>query len=281
MFNTSCTRNMKNAISTDQIKAIDLCMLIEIDKICRNEGIRYSLAYGSLLGAVRHKGFIPWDDDIDLFMPRPDYNRFIEYCRSHKTEFGFVSCEINPHYHRLYGKAWDIKTTIEDPFSNYTGIDLGVNIDIMPIDGIGHTYEEAKENIKPAIYFNKVISAMSWDRYRKSITNPWYVEPVRFGLFVITRFLNKDKYTAKLNRIVQKYNFEEMEYVAAVCDTKTFKAIKDKKIYSEYVELEFEGHKFWAMAGYDTFLREIYGDYMKLPPENKRVSNHNVIAYYK
>ncbi len=80
---------------------------------------------------------------------------------------------------------------------------------------------------------------------------------------------------------MQKYNFDEMQYVAAVCDTKTFKAIKDKGIYSGYVELEFEGRKFMAMSGYDQFLREIYGDYMKLPPENKRVSNHNVIAYYK
>ncbi len=272
---------MKRITDLARIKEIDLSILIAVDKICRQEEIKYSLAYGTLLGAVRHKGFIPWDDDIDLFMPRPDYNRFVEYCRTHETDFGFVSCEIDPQYHRLYGKAWDKNTIIQDPFSNYEGISLGVNIDIMPIDGIGMTYEDAKENIKPAIYFNKIISAMNWDKYTKSITNPWYVEPIRFGLFLITRFFNKEKYTANLNSKVQKYSFDEMQYVAAVCDTKTFKAIKDKGIYSGYVELEFEGRKFMAMSGYDKFLREIYGDYMKLPPENKRVSNHNVIAYYK
>ena len=272
---------MDKKIDINQMKEIDLSILIEIDAICRSNDIHYSLAYGTLLGAVRHKGFIPWDDDIDLFMPRPDYNKFVDYCRTHETEFGFVSCEINPRYHRLYGKAWNKKTIIEDPFSNFDGIELGVNIDIMPIDGIGMTYKESKNNIKPAIYFNKIISAMNWDRYTKSITNPWYLEPIRFGLFLFTRFFNKDRYTAKLNRRVQKYSFDEMKYVAAVCDTKTFKAIKDKNIYSEYIELDFEGHKFMAMGGYKQFLHEIYGDYMKLPPENKRVSNHNVIAYYK
>lgn len=268
-------------LSLEQIKEIDLGLLLDIDKICRKENIRYSLAYGTLLGAVRHKGFIPWDDDIDLFMPRPDYNRFISYCQSHETRFGFVTCEINRKYHRLYGKAWDKRTVTVDPFFDYQGIDMGVNIDIMPIDGIGHTYEEAKENIKSAIYFNKVISAMSWDKYKKSITNPWYVEPIRFGLFVATRFFNKDRFTQKLNDRIQRFKYEDMEYVAAVCDTKTFKAIKKKNLYDEFIDMSFEGYHFLAMKGYDTFLKEIYGDYMKLPPENKRVSNHENIAYFK
>lgn len=268
-------------IELDKIKEIDLGILLEIHEICTRENIRYSLAYGTLLGAVRHKGFIPWDDDIDLFMPREDYKRFISYCQTHETKFGFVSCEVDPKYHMLYGKAWDKRTIIKDPFRDYNGLEIGVNIDIMPLDGIGHTLEEAKKNIKPAIFDNKVLAAMSWDHYKKSITNSWYVEPARFALFCYTRLFNKDRFTAKLNKKIQKYSFDDMEYVAAVCDTKTFKAIKNKKIYSDFIQLDFEGYKFMAMNGYKDFLKEIYGDYMKLPPEEKRVSNHDVIAYFK
>ena len=105
-------------LSLDEIKAVELELMQQFHDICQEQGFRYTLAYGTLLGAVRHKGFIPWDDDVDLIMPRPDYMKFLNYCSSHDVRFGLAANELDPKYHRPYAKIWDRNTIVEDKFDD-------------------------------------------------------------------------------------------------------------------------------------------------------------------
>ena len=122
------------AIELDQLKKIELGILQEVHNVCIEQGLRYSLAGGTLLGAVRHGGFIPWDDDIDIMMPRPDYNKLIEYCMNNETPFRLVSTETEKGYGYIFAKAVDQKTFIIEQNGNRGNADMGVYVDIFPID---------------------------------------------------------------------------------------------------------------------------------------------------
>ena len=269
-------------LSLDGIKEIELELMQQFHDICQEQGFRYTLAYGTLLGAVRHKGFIPWDDDADLIMPRPDYMKFLNYCSSNNVPFGFAANELNPKYHKPYAKLWSKNTVVEDEFDAGKDLNIGVNIDLFPVDGLGTAdREEAWKRLKPFVYSNKILAATSWGHYAKSTTHSWKYEPVRFALFLYTRFINADKYAKKYNQSLVKYSFEDSTLVACIGATKTPRAIKERKIYEEYVELPFEGRMFKAISTYDQFLRETYGDYMKLPPAEKQVPHHGRTVFIK
>ena len=125
-------------LSLKEIQMIELKLLLEFDSICSQNSMRYSLGGGSLLGAIRHKGFIPWDDDIDVMMPRPDYERFLDYCRREDTSFRLITYESVSGYNGLSAKIWDPSTRIVDHVLDLS-FDTGVNIDVFPIDGLANS----------------------------------------------------------------------------------------------------------------------------------------------
>ena len=271
----------KKKITLDELKKIELDTLLEIDALCERLGLRYSLCGGTLLGAIRHGGFIPWDDDIDIFMPRPDYNRLIEYCKHNETPFSLLCNETNEKYGYLFAKAMAKNTVIHEPNANPTNIDMGVYVDIFPIDGLADDYESSKALFNKTRFKRELLVARNWKRFFRSKTRAWYYEPIRFAFFVLSRFVSRAGLIRSVQKAYSADSFDQREYAATVCGSYRLKEILPSRVYDTYTELEFEGHKFKALKDYETYLSSIYGDYMQLPPEHKRVSHHVFEAYYR
>lgn len=266
-------------ITSEELKQIALKVLCQVRDICASQGIRYYLDGGTLLGAVRHKGFIPWDDDIDICMPRPDYDRFIEYCKNNETPFGVASIEIDDRFTELYAKAYDKDTVCHEKYVNRKGAEYGVYIDIFPVDGLGDSDAEALKLLHKSRYKRSLLTAANWQKYFKSKTRKWYVEPVRFVFYLLSRCVNTKKLVKKINKIYRSKDFDSSKKVGVVCGCYGDREVMNRDIYDESVELVFENETFTAMGKYDEFLTNLYGDYMQLPPIEKRVTHHTFTAY--
>lgn len=268
-------------ISDDELKQIEFKILKEIHEICVANGLRYSLCGGTLLGAVRHKGFIPWDDDIDIFMPRPDYNKFIAYCLSNETRFRLVSTEADPKYSYLFAKAIDPNTVIQELNGNRNDVELGVFVDIFPIDGLGDTYEQAKKNFKKSSFNRELLVAYNWKKFFRSKTHSVIYEPIRFAFYLMSRLSNSKKLIDRIQSTYPSKSFDESQYAGVICGGYRQKEILPTKIYAEFDKMLFEGQEFMTIKNWEAYLGSIYGNFMQLPPEEKRVTHHTFKAYYK
>lgn len=269
-------------LSLQEIKSIEFSLLEEIDKICRKEKIRYSLIGGTLLGAVRHKGFIPWDDDVDIMMPRKDYNRFIEYCKKNScVNFNLLCNELEESYGYLFAKACSKNTMIKEENISSNGIELGVYVDIFPADGLGNSYKDARKKLESSRFLREVLIAKNWRKFFKSKTHAWYYEPIRFFFFAISRLFSRKKIVSEIQKKYMNIDFDSVKYVGVISGSYRSKEIVETQLYSRYTELQFEGKNFMALEQYDEYLKHIYGNYMELPSEEKRKSHHMFVAYYK
>ncbi len=272
---------MKTELSLDEIKIVELEILIQIDNICRQEGLRYTLTGGTLLGAIRHKGFIPWDDDIDIAMPRPDYVKFIGYCKTHDTGFVLLAHELNSNYRNLFAKAYNKNTVIFDDTIDINDTELGIYVDIFPIDGLGGSERESKKQFFSAEIEREILDATNWIKFSRSKTHKWYVEPIRFLVFILSRICNSKHLINSIEQKNGKYDFDESEYAGCLCGSYRLKEVMKQEVFSNYIDMTFEGKVFKGLKDYDIFLTKIYGDYMKLPPEEKRISHHTFKAYFR
>ncbi len=268
-------------LNFEEMKKIELTILSEIDDICKKQNINYSIAYGTLLGAIRHKGFIPWDDDIDIVMPRNDYERFIAYCQENTTSFMLLCNRTNERYSYLFAKACDRSTKILEDVSNPYNIEYGICLDIFPVDGLGNSKEEAIKNFKKSSFYRELIVAANWKKFFRSKGRKWYVEPIRFMFFVASRFINANKLSKKLERGFSKIDFETSAFSSSICGAYRKREIISTEIYSQFTDMSFENLNVRGLKFYNEYLTEIYGDYMKLPPEEKRVTHHMFKAIKK
>jgi lipopolysaccharide cholinephosphotransferase len=271
----------REKIDLAELKKIQLALLTEMDMICAKEGYKYSLGGGSLLGAIRHKGYIPWDDDIDVMMPRPDYEKFLKYCKENKTKFALQCHDNDPEYVDLSAKIYDPKTTIEEKEIFEKEKKIGVSIDVFVIDGLGDTEASAIRAFRAKAVQRELIVASQWKNFFRSKTHAWYYEPIRLALFVASRFINKKSMFENLEKYYKKISFEQANFAGAVGGSYREKEILPKEVFTEYIDVKFENSSFKAIAAYDTYLSSIYGDYMQLPPKEKQVSHHLFNAYYR
>jgi len=259
-------------ISVTELKKIQLDILSEVHKFCEKHKISYFLTYGTLIGAIRHKGYIPWDDDIDICMPRPDYERFIKIFNDENSKYKFLSNELDPDYPYPYGKVIDTSTVLIE----YSSIKypIGINIDVLPIDGV----DESGEILKKQFFLRNLLDVKTIKLSKKrSLLKNTVLLVGKICLFLLPyKFLVRT-----MVKNAKKYSYQESEYVCCVAGG--FKEEKPmlKEYFRDKVLVQFEGNSYYAPIGYDKYLRSIYGDYMVLPPEEERMPHHVFKAYLK
>lgn len=270
---------MKRIESSDELKSIQLDILLDFHDFCMENDINYSLAAGTLIGAVRHKGFIPWDDDIDVYLLREDYNKFIDiFPANYKGRYDFVSLERDKDWHRAYGKLYDNRTIMHEPYSDIYA-DLGVGIDVFPVDDVPDELSEWKkyETTRRFLRDVKNIKSMTFSSRRSFIKNAI----IFLGHIIMSPF-SQTWLTKKIDEYSQKYNGKGFSHVYENClGAYNTNSAWLKKDITDVIDVSFEGHTVKIMKGYDDYLTCIYGDYMQLPPEDKRVTHHCFSAYWK
>ena len=266
-------------LTISEVKELEFELLVKFDDICRTHQWRYSLGGGSLLGAVRHHGFIPWDDDIDIIMPRPDYDKFVESSKNSNWKFVVRTHETTQGYNMLHGKIMNPNTVLIDSSINNSTYTIGIHIDIFPVDGLGQTYKEALRTFNRTALSRELLNAKTWKRYFKSKTHPFYYEPFRFLLFLISRFVDTESLINAIDKENRRFSFDTEQFAGCVSGCYRDKEILPQKVFSEYCEIPFEGRLFKCLMRYDDYLKSLYGDYMKLPPKEKQKSHHTFKAF--
>lgn len=264
-------------IGKDELKGLQLEILVAVDKFCRENDIKYSLGGGTLIGAVRHKGYIPWDDDIDVYLLRKDYKRLVElFPHNHEGKFDISSLERDSYWARPYAKCYNNKTIIIEEVS--WGYRLGVNIDIFPIDDVPDDKLEWERYNKCRVFLLHLFRCRhaSFKGKRSFIKGI-----VVFGLKLLTLPIPVRTFAKLLNKYAQKYNNIGCSYVFTNSMGLRVKNRYLKCDFDKVVETDFEGRKFLIMKGYDDCLKSLYGNYMTLPSKEKQVSHHLYKAWWK
>lgn len=271
-------------LSMKEVQQGSIEILTKIDEVCRTEDLEYCLAYGTLIGAIRHKGFIPWDDDIDIMMPRRDYNRFIAYCLNHKDELYPLEI-INP---QVNGKCPYTITRISDSrykldVDNEFDYGLGLFVDVYPMDGVGKTVREYSKLKRKASRYASMCFISTRQRVKRENTKSIFKMIIKYPAFAVAKKFGTKFFMNKLYSIAEKCDYDSSKYVGCIiwASDDGLRGIFPKEWFNEYIDVEFEGHMFRAPKEFDKVLSHCYGEYMKLPPEEARIAHHYYDAYKK
>ena len=270
------TESERLDLSLEQIQSRLLQILIFFDSYCKDNNLRYWIAYGTLLGAVRHEGFIPWDDDVDVMMPREDFERLIQTFKDSNDRF-FIRDWNNSGISNPFPKLCDSEVLLES--WGYKGV-LQENlwIDIFPVDGAPDEFREYRRWKRA----DRRLLYIAWSQTRKSVR---MISKVAKSIIAPVSRLFID-YKDCMNRINDRWKkafLSSSDYVTCVgCDVNGVGySYFPRSCFDETVELEFCGHRFPAPRGYERMLEITYGDYLTIPPENQRLDHGTKLGLRK
>ncbi len=268
--------NKMRSISMDECKRIELDIFRKVIEICERHELRYILDYGSLIGIVRHGGFIPWDDDIDISMPRPDYELFkkvfveeIEQDSPYELRTGMKENIAIPYVQVVHKDTVTEKKGRRDVFAQ------AVWVDVFPIDGAGITPEQCQKVYEE--YWDRITQSRKIIGRYKPFLNPLKQVKQFYWHHIKKRKLGK--IIAEAEQIAKTYDYNESENVFCYATVYGTKEKNAKRYYEDRIDMEFEGISCKVPREYDKKLRGIYGDYMTPPPENDR-KGHDYNAWW-
>lgn len=256
-------------------------VLQKLISICDKLQINYFAIYGTLIGAVRHKGFIPWDDDLDVAMLRPEFDNFIQYCHNSQSElypFRLIDVTVDPSYPFMIPRFCDMRYQMV--YHEMPELNMGAFIDIYPFDGVGNAnLKKIKKLIRQK---NRYITGMT---YAVSKTFPGSKKSLihkslRYLYYCHAQKKGRNYYVNKINNLCSSYSLDSSSYIGCLAWNESIKPIR-KEHFLSYEMLTFEHIPIKVPKDYDTVLRTSYGDYMQLPPISQRVPYHNYSIYRK
>ena len=260
-------------LDIDEIKEVELGVMDYIHNICREKGINYSLAYGSLLGAVRHRGFIPWDDDLDIALKRDQYDKLYQaILEDNNSIYKVVSWGNDSRYPYPFYRVYDSRTVYENNYIQ-NDIELGICVDVFPFDD----YKDVnKEITKLDMYRRLSVYTLYGIRNKEAgIKNI-----IRYLMLVAFRLTRVKTWNKKLNDCSKVP--VNSEYIDYLMESKKYSTKIDAKALDQVVEFKFEDRVYNIPTDYDHILTTIYGaDYMEIPPIEKRIQHDDFVAYIK
>ena len=244
---------------TRELQKYILDMLLAIDKVCREHGLDYYLIAGTMLGAVRHKGFVPWDDDADVAMPRKDYNEFVKHANEWLPErYELVSGLQDPMYPYQFARIQDKETTyiLRRKF-NFVG---GLPVDVFPLDGMTADHSAMVKHYRRYAIAKKLLYYSTIDPLKHGHGLRWAFTKL------MHKFISQDWAHRHMNDVQREFDYDRSTLVADH-DNAPNRGILPKEVYGKPTPIEFEGHQLMGVQDPDTYLRYCYGDYMKMPKE--------------
>lgn len=255
-------------------------ILKKIIQICDEIKINYFVAFGTLLGTVRHQGFIPWDDDCDISMLAPEYEKFLEYCDLHESElypFKIMHRGNTKNYPFSIARFCDLRYIMKSAADDDVG--MGMFVDIYRYDGAGNKREEAKS----LVGFKKKIYFVAWNyAARKKFfvsSKGLFFTLCRIPVYIYARIKGMNYFLDKIDKYKNLFPLEESNYI--VCYWDNVLEGMGKRHYLGYEMMKFEGIDVKVPVDYETVLTEYYGDYMQLPPVEEQVPTHEYSLYRK
>lgn len=267
-----------------KMQLIQLELLVELDRVCRENNIRYCICFGTLLGAVRHQGYIPWDDDADIVMLREDYEKFKRVTEKLNPAICyFQDHDTDPEYRWGYGKLRRAGTTYVRAGQEHLKCRTGVFIDIFPLDDVpkcllSQILQDFKCYVLRKILWSEV------GKYTAHGIKKIYFEVVsKIKLSTVFKWQNGyiKRSSNKTSNKVRVLMFPAIGHLYKKKEKTPIQLVygMPKEWFLERAEYVFEGHKFWGIKKYDEFLKYTYGDYMTLPPKDKRQPHAPVSSY--
>lgn len=253
---------MRQITDIQELRQLQMGILDNVHQFCQEHGLTYFLSSGSLIGAVRHGGYIPWDDDIDIYMLRKDYERLLQIYQGNET-YRLLDPDKEPHYYYTFAKVVDTRTRMIEKETD--GYEIGVYIDVFPIDYVPDDLQERERVFKKKHLLYKI------RRCKISDTNP-LKSKLAYWCYRLLPISVK-----QVNRMIRKLIVRDVP-TQNVCNM-TEAGLGAKHCFpaediASTVDIMFEGRTYKTMVGYKDYLERTYGDYMTLPPVEKRVTHH-------